>query len=778
MTLAFPCVTNTLYTIRMSGYHYITEKGRLIMCPKMLSDIKDILSLEFLSTPYPIAVSPNGNQLAVVTKSHERQQAKGEKFDKFLPTGLPKGLEGSEIWIVNIKREESRNLTPNWGTSFRPAWSPDGKKLAFYSDRNEKAQLWIWDGRESEPRLASKVAIRTYYWDAPPLWTSDGMQIVVKTSNKIGMSKETGANENTVSAKVFTSHIANESIEDIDNSDVESELWWPQGVEKWLSADVGMITVATGEVQTLAQSFYPIGIRISPDVKNVAVMNFKGHTKLENTDSMYDVYLLPLDGTSPRLLAESLRFHGLLFSWSPDGRYIAYGTAGYPLAIQEAKNELFIVSTADGSQVCLTQDIDTDLVNGSHPPLWCSDSQHLFSIAQGHLWRINVTDRTVERLTDGFDRSVVQIVRRVEADTIWSPENTDSIYIQTLKGSEHGFHRVDLKTLEITQLAEEKRVYNPKGRNMDVASQTGEIYYSIEDVSHPTDVWVADADFLNRRQLTCLNPNVEKTSLGTSTIIKWQTPAGKQLRGALLLPADYTEGQSYPLITQVYGGSFLSRMGNDFGTDGIGHNFMLTNQNYVVFLPDMPMETNSPIQELTELVLSGIDKVIDMGIANANCLGLMGHSYGGYCVNALITQTSRFAAAVTSASICNLISFSGFLTEEGNSPWFTWTEKSQGKMGGSLWEFRDRYIENSPIFFLANVETPLLMIVGALDDSAVPQTGEMFSGLRRLGKKVVLVMYEDEGHVIQKGRYPNVVDYWQRVLTWFDEHFSNERFSK
>ena len=95
---------------------------------------------------------------------------------------------------------------------------------------------------------------------------------------------------------------------------------------------------------------------------------------------------------------------------------------------------------------------------------------------------------------------------------------------------------------------------------MDVAPQTGDIFYSVEDINHPSEMWIADADFQNPRQLTHLNSGIEKAPLGTSQNITWQTPVGKQLRGALLFPADYVEGQSYPLITQVYGGSFLSRI--------------------------------------------------------------------------------------------------------------------------------------------------------------------------------------------------------------------------
>ena len=105
-------------------------------------------------------------------------------------------------------------------------------------------------------------------------------------------------------------------------------------------------------------------------------------------------------------------------------------------------------------------------------------------------------------------------------------------------------------------------------------------------------------------------------------------------------------------------------------------------------------------------------------------------------------------------------------------------QEGQAKMGGSLWEFPERYIENSPIFFLDKVETPLLLVVGALDVLAVPQAGEMFSGLRRLGKTAVLARYEGEGHAqVSTWRYPNVFDYWQRVLAWFDEHFPEDDIS-
>ena len=107
----------------------------------------------------------------------------------------------------------------------------------------------------------------------------------------------------------------------------------------------------------------------------------------------------------------------------------------------------------------------------------------------GQLWRIEVASRAIEKLTDGFDGRAVRLVRQAEADTVWSPDNTESVSVQTLRGTEHGFHRINLKTRKITRLVEETRVYNRKG-NMDVAPQTGDIFHSVEDISHPSEVCV------------------------------------------------------------------------------------------------------------------------------------------------------------------------------------------------------------------------------------------------------------------------------------------------
>ena len=127
-------------------------------------------------------------------------------------------------------------------------------------------------------------------------------------------------------------------------------------------------------------------------------------------------------------------------------------------------------------------------------------------------------------------------------------------------------------------------------------------------------------------------------------------------------------------------------------------------------------------------------------------IGVQGHSYGGYTVLALITQTEMFAAAVCSAGAVNLTSFYGALSNAGDTSWLGWCESGQARLGGSLWESRDAYIENSSLFYLDRVTTPLLLLSGDADPGAFTQAGETFSALRRLGQRVELRNYRGEDH--------------------------------
>jgi Tol biopolymer transport system component len=108
--------------------------------PHRSYSVEHILSLESFHTGNPIAVSTNGQWLAITVHSHRRRRVGS---DEFLPSGFPSLLEGGEIWIVDVESGKRQNITPNWGTSWGPSWAPDRKQLSFFSDKDRIAQLWV-----------------------------------------------------------------------------------------------------------------------------------------------------------------------------------------------------------------------------------------------------------------------------------------------------------------------------------------------------------------------------------------------------------------------------------------------------------------------------------------------------------------------------------------------------------------------------------------------------------------------------------------------------------
>jgi dipeptidyl aminopeptidase/acylaminoacyl peptidase len=163
-----------------------------------------------------------------------------------------------------------------------------------------------------------------------------------------------------------------------------------------------------------------------------------------------------------------------------------------------------------------------------------------------------------------------------------------------------------------------------------------------------------------------------------------------------------------------------------------------------------------------------------MGIADPERLGIIGHSYGGYSALALIAETERFKAAVMSAGYGDLMASYGEMAGDGSAYGIAFEEGGQGLMGGPPWQLRDRYIENSPIFYLDRITTPLLIVHGGNDKAVDPfLAAEVFVGLRRLGRKAEYAKYEGEDHAELTWSYANQLDYCNRMINWFDLHLKD-----
>jgi dipeptidyl aminopeptidase/acylaminoacyl peptidase len=337
-------------------------------------------------------------------------------------------------------------------------------------------------------------------------------------------------------------------------------------------------------------------------------------------------------------------------------------------------------------------------------------------------------------------------------------------------GGKAGIFAVDVVAGTSRPVIQEKKSYAPIF-NLDASPKTGDIVFAATDQQHLHDLWAVNAKDGRARQVTHLNPEMEKYELGEARLLEWRSMTGQALKGALLLPPGYKPGTRLPLLVFVYGGDYGSRYLNRFGFWGLAtfNCHVFATRGFAVLAPDAPIRDGMPMEDLMGTVMPGVNAAIDQGYADPDRLAVMGQSYGSYCTLALITQTNRFKAAIITAAVLHPDLFADYLSSIG------YYEKGQGNMHGTIWEQRDQYFRNSPIFLFDRIETPLMIGQGE-NDGRLIASDAIFAGLERLGKRVEYRLYEGEGHVITQR--PNVLDFWTRRLDFLADHLDLTRDPK
>jgi dipeptidyl aminopeptidase/acylaminoacyl peptidase len=270
-------------------------------------------------------------------------------------------------------------------------------------------------------------------------------------------------------------------------------------------------------------------------------------------------------------------------------------------------------------------------------------------------------------------------------------------------------------------------------------------------------------------QLSSINPQQSMYNWGTSELFKWKAYNGKESMGIIYKPEDFDPAKKYPMICYFY--ETLSDGLNNYNPPSptpsrLNISFFVS-RGYIVFAPDIHYGTGHPGRDAYNYILSGARAIVKKGWVDSTRVGLQGQSWGGYQVAYLITATNFFKAAWAGAPVANMTSaYGGIRWESGVNRQFQY-EKSQSRIGATLWEKPQLYIENSPLFHLPNVKTPLVIMSNDAD-GAVPwyQGIEMFTAMRRLGKQVWLLDYNGEAHNLVERK--NRKDISVREQQYFD----------
>lgn len=296
------------------------------------------------------------------------------------------------------------------------------------------------------------------------------------------------------------------------------------------------------------------------------------------------------------------------------------------------------------------------------------------------------------------------------------------------------------------------------------------IYQKQSNDAYP-DAYVINAG-KSPLKIAATNPQQGLYNWSTVEQINWTSYKGIPLEGLIYKPENYDATKSYPLLVYYY-----ELHSDDIHTHyaprptaSVIHPTEYASAGYFVFIPDIRYQIGHPANGAYDCIMSGTDAVLKKyPTINEQKMGLQGQSWGGYQTAQLITMTTRYAAAMAGAPVGNMISaYGGIRWGSGMSRQFQY-EHTQSRIGKTIWEAPDLYIENSPVFHLTTVKTPLLIMHND-QDGAVPwyQGIELYTGLRRLQKPVWLLNYNGDDHNLMK--IPNRIDLSIRMRQFFDHY--------
>lgn len=483
----------------------------------------------------------------------------------------------------------------------------------------------------------------------------------------------------------------------------------------------------------------------------------------------FDLYKISLTDGSKKLIETELQETANL---SPDGSYTVFYKDSVWYIYYNHPDTVYALTKPIRTPM---YDEDNDLPEKAQSygfAGWLDGSNRLLIYDKYDIWMF-ISDAPQNRfnLTASYGRENKVQYRIVNFDTDQESINPrDTILLtgfHTLKKWQN-FYFQDFRILGPEKLTFET---NRFVSFLKKAKGNSSFIYTIENFSEFPDIYFKSSLFSKRDstwKLTNLNAQVEKYYWGTTELISYNDSQGNSLQGFIMKPENFDPKKKYPVIIHYY--EKFSDYMYRFQRPALNHRpnpVIYLNDGYVVFYPDIVYTVGYPGYSAVDALTAGAKKLIDMGIADPNAIGLQGHSWSGYQTAFIITQTDLFKAACAGAPVGNMTSaYSGIRLESGLARQFQY-EKQQSRIGGNLWDSLDNYIKNSPIFYAPNVKTPLLIEFGDVDDAVPwPQGIELFMALRRAGKPVFMLQYEKEPHIPRK--YYNKVDYARRMKEFFD----------
>ncbi len=648
----------------------------------------DILALKAVSDPQ---LSPDGKAVAYVVESLNAE----------------KDAYQTDVWLVPTAGGDARALASSPVADETPRWSPDGRFLAFLSERprpgvtgddaaEAKRQIWLIrpDGGEAVPLTSAPGSVSAFEWSA------DGKTIGFLAREAKGEERRKREKE-------------------------KNDAWTPSDLYPW--SRLWVIDVATREARQLTSGALHVGgISLSPDGTQIA---FSGQrTPLIPESFRSDLYVVSAKGGTPVALV-TRKGPDASPAWSPDGKWIAFVS-------QDGRDEEWytnsyacVVAASGGVPRNLTASFDEEI---GGLLLWTPDSAALVFSA------LDKTSAHVYRV--GLDGRVEALTRGPEVNGGASLDRTGDTLV---------FLRQDSVT--------PREVWSLKLPRAGAGSGAARTRRAAAPEKP--------------RALTDTNPQVRELLAFPKELVTWRGADGWDVEGLVVYPAGYSKGTRVPLALNVHGGPTGTHSNAFTPAARVWGWPLFAQAGYAIFFPNprgsggygekfRAANVRDWGVKDYEDIMKGIDALVERGIADPDRLTVNGWSYGGFMTSTVVTKTDRFKSAIVGAAVTNLASFTGTadIPEFARSYFRSWP-----------WEDPATYVEHSALFHAGKVKTPSLVVHGDRDDRVpVTQGWEFYNALRATGVPTDLLILPRQPHGIREPKLLRTCHEW--FLRWTETH--------
>lgn len=680
------------------------------------------------------------------------------------------------VILFNLKKtqQEKLILTNHSDRSFGFTWHKDGNAVAFAtkSDLITETLLFYYTLENKklfkldltlELNLPKNTFIPSDF--TFKLTVSDDMQKVFFTTK---INSQLLEKKNSTDVEVWNANDKSLFVEKVKNG---SLLTVPRTV-LWLPASKLVKQLTTNELPKMM---------LSGDQQYALLFNPKEYEpQFKLQQGLSDVYIINLNTFKKRLLLKEHPANNFELTVSTTGKYIAYFKEGnwwiYTIATAVHHNITKNIPTTFSS-VDPHYSITSKKANAG----WSNDDNEILLYDDFDLWSVKADGSSFRRLTHGRESKIRYRLANIPGKQIYTglydgqqSYNFDiekELYLHAQgDDGKTGYFRWN------TTSGEKAIVYKDSHIDQLAYSSRKEYLYYREqrfDLSPRVMAKKKESDPVCVFQS---NPQQKNYFWGSSELIEYENKKGVRLKGVLRYPANYDALKKYPMIVHIYQRQNQEQhkyINPSLSLEDADNDAIWTTQGYFVLRPDIITEPDFLGYSALDCVSAAVNKVLEKGVIKSNKIGLIGHSFGAYQANFIITQTNLFAAAVSSAGSSDLNSFYFTLAKNFYFPnMFRFTD-GQWKTSNTPFETPEVYQLNSPINYADKINTPLLLWSGKEDYNVDPhQSMEFYFALRLLGKKCIMLLYPEEGHGISKPI--NQIDMINRVQQWFAYYLKDD----